>query len=105
MTPRYEIGAEAYAATQSERDFQRAVVECAELYGWVAVHVRNTVANPYLPDLLLFRDGAGMVAELKRDGREPTARQRRMLDRFAAAGTPTHVWHPSDWGAIEEMLR
>jgi hypothetical protein len=57
-----------------------------------------------LPDLLLWRAGRHIVAELKAEGGRLTDTQRAMLDRYRAAGIPAYVWRPSDHVQVFAVL-
>ena len=69
-----------------ERDFQRTVIELAEVCGWRSYHVANVKgrlrakSSIGFPDLVLVRSGRVIAAELKRDGRDLTDPQRAWLD-------------------------
>ena len=104
--PRYQVGAEHYARTQTEGQFQRAVLDCAAHYGWLALHIRNMLGNPSgFPDLVLFRGRPTVVAELKRVGGVLGPKQRVWLERLVAHGVDVHLWTPDDWDAIDASLR
>jgi hypothetical protein len=46
-----------------------------------------------------------VFAELKREGKKPTAEQQRWLDALAATGAvEAYLWRPSDWPEIELVL-
>jgi hypothetical protein len=90
-----------------ERLFQVAVLEFAELHGWRVYSVpdsrRATAAG--WPDLVLAKDGRGVVAaELKRAGKKPRAIQRWWLDRLRESGVPVFVWTNDDWPQIQAVL-
>ena len=94
-----------------ERDFQRSVVELAELLGWKIYHVANVrgrlraKSSIGFPDLLLTRAGRLIVAELKRDGREPTDAQQGWLDALALVpGITVACWRPADFDEIADVL-
>lgn len=99
----------------SEGEFQASVVELAELAGWRVLHVRpvtdqrSRTRTPTTcigwPDLCLWRPGRFMAAELKAERGRLSPAQRDVLDSLAAAGVECHVWRPSDWPAIEAVLR
>lgn len=97
----------APALRTTEAEFQKTVIETAELLGWVCIHIRNTVANPdALPDLLLFRDDRYVLAELKRVGKDPTPKQRAWHEAAAYRGVTVHVWRPTDedWYRLVDVL-
>lgn len=99
----------------SEREFQRAVIQYAELRGWAWWHFadsRRQVGHRFVgdagaagfPDLTLAHSRHGLVfAELK--GSRGTVRpaQARSLDALASAvvtavprGVLVHLWRPRD---------
>ena len=102
---RYQVGAEHYARTQTEGQFQRAVLDCAAHYGWLALHIRNMLGNPSgFPDLVLFRGRRAVVAELRRENGALGPKQEEWIARLAEHGVEVYVWRPSDWEAIERAL-
>ncbi len=48
-----------------------------------------------------------LAAELKREGKNPSAQQAAWLAALEAAGVEVFVWRPGDWmdGTIEGILR
>jgi VRR-NUC domain len=97
---------------QTERQFERAVVEYAELNHWLVYHTFDSRrSNPGFPDLVMTRAGALIFAELKTEkGRLSRAQKQWIGDLEAVAGWPTDavevfVWRPSTWPEIEEVLR
>jgi non-ribosomal peptide synthetase component F len=105
----------------TEAEFTRAVIQYAQLQGWLAAHFlpamnrrgqwRTAVQGDGkgFPDLLLVSQRLRMhpvvAAELKVGRRKPTADQERWLRSFRNAGVPAYVWTPADWSQIEEALR
>jgi hypothetical protein len=101
-----------------ERDFQRSVMELAELSGWETLHCRTSMQQGrYLtattgtmakgwPDLVLvhWRYAALLFVELKADRGQVTADQGRVHDVLIAAGLEVRVWRPKDWPKIESTL-
>lgn len=99
------MSAASYQATQSEKEFQRAVVEMAAHLGWLCVHFPAMLANPSgWPDLICFRDGKVLVAELKTERGTLGPRQKEWVENLREAGITVHVWRPSSWPAIEATL-
>lgn len=102
------------ALAMSEEELQDAVIEAAQLQGWVCVHHRpaRTEAGwrtaiqgqKGFPDLVLARDGRVIFAELKSAKGKPTADQLIWLE---ALGDLARLWRPADWlsGRIQHELR
>lgn len=106
MTRATTISADEFRATQSEKAWQAVVVDLACVHGWVAVHFRQMVGNPAgYPDLMLFRGEEVILAELKTETGRVSRRQQEWIDKLAAVGTTVHVWRPSEWSIVVEMLR
>ncbi len=92
------MSASQYQARQTEAAFQATVVEAATQLGWICVHFPAMLANPSgWPDLLLFRDGRLIIAELKTERGRLGPRQREWCDRLFGAGFPVRVWTPAMW--------
>ena len=90
----------------SERDFQRQVVELAELQGWRVYHTYDSRrSNPGFPDLALVRPPRVIFAELKRERGRVTAAQREWAQALRAClGVEYYLWRPSDWDEIVEVI-
>lgn len=98
----------------SEKDFQAAVVDLAQLHGWATYHISDSrrVAGGKLvgdamaaglPDLILVHGSRGFVfAELKAEKGRIRPKQRECLNTMAAASILTagkvrvHLWRPRD---------
>lgn len=105
---------------QSERDFQRQVLQLAGLLGWTWFHDAATNAPRVcwsckapargprnasgLPDLLLVREDRILWAELKAQDGTTTPEQRAWIEELRAAGQTVFIWRPSDWPTIERVL-
>jgi hypothetical protein len=104
------LSAEAYKALQAkqttEAQFQRALVKTAADYGWLAYHTRFSVgSDPGFPDLVLLRGAECVIAELKRVGKDPTAKQFAWLDAWGRVpGVRAYVWRPDCWDEIHDVL-
>ena len=99
----------------AERDLQQAVIEYAELRGWMVYHVANVHrqlrgrSSPGFPDLVLIRKGDGPVfVELKSAKGKLSDDQVRWKDTITGAlGCSYYLWRPEHWqtGCIEEVLK
>ena len=103
----------------TERDFQRAVMELAELSGWETLHVRTsmqqgrymtattgTMAKGW-PDLVLVHRSRHrlLFVELKSDKGRLSADQVRVIAVLTqSTGIPVYLWRPKDWDTIEATL-
>jgi plasmid maintenance system antidote protein VapI len=96
----------------SEEDFQRRVMDYAQVRGWRQVHFRPArqgdkwvtavTGDPGCPDLILARAGQVLLVELK----SATGRLRPgQPEWLAAAGPHGRLWRPADWPTILEDLR
>lgn len=100
------ISVAGYKALQTEAEFLDTVRQFARLHRWLVVHLPQMLANPSgFPDLLLFRDGKLVIAELKVKHGQLGPRQKEWCERLWDAGFPVHVWYPADWPLIESTLR
>lgn len=98
---------------QSERQFQRAVVEFARLHGWRCFHVNDArriykeVGGEGYPDWAFARVRPRyeyVLAELKSVGKTPTPEQWLWGEMIRGAGGRWYWWTPTDWPTIEEVL-
>ncbi len=100
-----------------EAEFQAAVMELAQVCGWLRAHFRpaqnlrgqwrTAVAGDGkgFPDLVLVHPDRGVVfAELKSERGRTTPEQDRWLEVLAEAGARVHLWRPDDWDDIEALL-
>ena len=100
--------------TETEAEFQDAVVALAALTGWQTMHVRRSIARKGQwatttsvagwPDLILWKPGRFIAAELKSETGRLTATQKTVLGSLEAAGIDVRVWRPSSWPEIETTL-
>ena len=99
---------------QSEDDFKRAVIELAQLNGWLVHHGRPAMnrkgawatwqdGDNGFPDLTLARGGRVILAELKREKAKPSEAQMEWIE--ALGQPPACVWYPSTWNEIDRTLR
>lgn len=93
-------------ATATERDFQQTVRDLARWRRWWVFVVRDSRGcPPGWPDLVALRPPRALAAELKSAKGRVTREQRTVLGLLSRCGIETHVWRPSDWDEIEEVLR
>lgn len=98
----------------SEAEFQGQVVELARICGWRTMHVRRSIGKGHRwttstsvvgwPDLVLWRPGRIIAAELKSDRGQVTPEQALVLASLEEAGMECHVWRPSDLNEIAATL-
>lgn len=107
--------------TQTEQAFQAQVVAYARLMGWTVWHDVATNApracrqckaplnlprnDAGFPDLVLVRRPRVVWAELKSERGKLTDDQADWIRTLRACGQDVHVWKPSDWRDVEEVLR
>ena len=99
---------------ETEREFQKQVIELAQLKGWKVAHFRparvirngkETWRTPVegdgagFPDLVLARNGVVIFAELKTDAGTVSAEQQDWLRE-----TRGFVWRPANWHEILRLL-
>lgn len=90
----------------NEKSFQGAVIEYADLTGWLSYHTHDSRHSaPGFPDLVLVRDNRLIFAELKTDTGRLSPAQRDWIEALSAAGAEVHVWRPSQWSEIIETLK
>jgi hypothetical protein len=106
----------------SERQFQRAVLDYAQRFGWLSAHFedsrRQVAPGRFVgdagaagwPDLTVTRNGVLVIAELKAEKGRLRPSQRVWLDALAlvAEGAPdvvkVRIWTPKDWDDVELTL-
>jgi hypothetical protein len=103
----------------SEAAWQSRVTDYAALKRWQWMHLRpartehgwrTAVSGPLgkgWVDLLLVRGDRLILAELKRDGQNPTVEQRWVLEQLAELGSErvlVTVWRPQDWPEVQRVL-
>jgi hypothetical protein len=91
----------------SEKAWQKIVTEAAAACGWKRQYhtfdSRRSAAG--FPDLVLVRRRRVIFAELKRDGKSPTAEQAAWLAELREAGQEAYCWRPADWADVQQVLR
>ena len=99
---------------KSEKRFQDAVVQLSQLNGCLVYHTYDSRrSTPGFPDLVILRDDLLIFAELKTDKGKLSKYQSNWLDALKrwkqnqSQRLPfqVHLWRPSDWDAIIEILR
>jgi hypothetical protein len=95
------------AAPLSEAQFQRQVLDLARILGWSAYHpMLSKWSERGWPDLVLCRPPRLVFIELKRETGKTTSHQDRWLYLLGACpGVETHLFRPSDFDRITEVLR
>ena len=98
-------------STLTEANFQKTVIELAELHLWRIYHVAKvkgqlrSKTSEGFPDLVLARPGRLVFAELKLEGKDPSYNQLIWHELLRSAGEEMYVWRPADWRDIEAILR
>ena len=89
-----------------EEQWLQRTREVASDLGWLTYHTRDSrKSDPGFPDLVLVRGERIVMAELKLDGKKPTAVQQAWLDALArAASIEVYVWRPSDEDEVLAVL-
>ena len=92
----------------TETQLQRAIIQLAELFGWLVYHTHDSRhSQPGFPDLVLVRGGRIIFVELKSAKGTVSKDQEEWLKRLSATKAEVWVWRPADWlsGAIERVLK
>ena len=89
----------------SEKDWQRTVIDAAQLYGWLVQHDRDArkSTGAGFPDLVLVRERV-LFVELKTEKGRLSPRQKTWRERLCGAGAEYRLWRPSDWDEVEQEL-
>jgi VRR-NUC domain len=100
---------------QREKDFQKAVTDALNALGWRWYHSRPAQTSKGwrtalsgdagYPDITAVRRDRILFIELKAQNGRLSEEQGVWLADLGAAGAEAFCWRPSDWPAIEEMLR
>lgn len=100
------VTADEFRLLQDEASFQRQIMELAELCGWAVWHDADSRRNAAgFPDLVLVRGEQLIFAELKTVKGRVSRAQERWLALFGSVpGVQAHVWRPTDWKEIEQIL-
>lgn len=107
----------------SETELLKEVKRLAQMFDWEFYHPWTSIKSASgWPDVALCRPPRLILAELKRDGKSPTANQQKWLDLLGGcaapkvnavmadnpseeAGLEVYLWRPSDLEAIVRTLR
>jgi hypothetical protein len=103
----------------TEAQFQKQVTDLAEYQGWQWLHVEQRAGNADgrgwhtpikgplgkgFPDLMLVRGHRLLFVELKSQKGILSEAQKRVLWGYLGWVGEVHVWRPSDWAEISEVL-
>jgi len=91
-----------------EKYLQEQVRWLARLCGYDFIYhtwdSRNSPAG--FPDIIILKDGRMIVAEIKREGEQPSPEQYFWLLEFSKIRqAEVYLWCPSDWDEIESVIR
>jgi len=101
----------------TETQFQEAVVEAAQVHGWIVAHFRPAKTEKGwrtpvaadgkgFPDLVLAHPQRGVLfRELKSEKGKVSPEQQVWIDTLTAGGADAGFWRPRDWDDIERVLR
>lgn len=90
----------------TEKQFEGQIENLLKLFKWKYYHTWNSEhSEEGFPDVIAIRPPRLLVAELKKEGEEPTDEQWAWLDCFSLAGAETYVWWPSDIDEVMKILR
>jgi hypothetical protein len=90
----------------TEKQLMAAVVEMAEMLGWLVYHTHDSRRSESgFPDLVCVRRERVVFIELKTEKGQLSEEQEQWLSALGLAGAAVHFWRPSDWPEIEAALR
>ncbi len=100
----------------SEADFQRQVIDLAQLHGWRVAHFRPGMNKRGQWMTAVSGDGAGFVdlvlcreriiwAELKTDDGRLSLGQHSWMLALKLAKQEYYIWRPKNWTSIELALK
>jgi hypothetical protein len=92
---------------ETEAGFLQAVRQLARLYNWREYHTYDARhSSKGFPDLCLCRPPRLIFAELKSARGRVTPEQDAWLQDLARVpGVAVFIWRPSDWPAIDAILK
>ena len=93
---------DALSGVVTEAQWQRTVVEAAELFGWWVFHDHDSRRNQAgFPDLVLIRPPRVVFLELKRETGKLTRAQSEVLGMLEdCPGVEVEVARPSNWSSL-----
>ena len=87
---------------QRESEFQSDVILAARLFGYLCYHTHDSRRSPSgFPDLVLAKNGAVLIAELKTDT-AVVDDDDQIKWLLATHGV---IWRPKHWSVIEKSLK
>lgn len=95
----------------TEAEWQRQVLDLAELYGWLNYHTYDSRRSvPGFPDLVLLRSPELLFVELKREKGKLKPAQKEWIKQLVRVGyanetVEAHIWRPSQFDEVHERLR
>jgi len=96
---------------ETEKGFQKAIIELATKCGWSVYHVANVrgqlraQTSVGYPDLTLVHPSHGVCwAEIKSEKGKLSALQQEWLALLQQAGQRAFCWRPQDWDEIVGVL-
>ena len=90
----------------TEKDLQRQVEDLLKRFKWNYYHTWNSRHSvPGFPDVIALRRGRCLAVELKKEDEMPTPEQVDWLGAFSEVAFEVHVWRPSDFEKIVEILK
>jgi hypothetical protein len=91
----------------TEKDFQRQVVQLAQLFGWAHYHPFLSIHSQRgWPDLALCRPPRLVLAELKSAVGRVSPDQKQWLDILGQChGVEAYLWRPADLDRIMDILK
>jgi hypothetical protein len=89
----------------TEAQWQTTVIDLAYAHHWRVYHTFDSRRSyPGFPDLVLVRDRI-IYAELKSEKGRVTLTQQEWIDDLNGAGGEAHIWRPSDFDEVKQILR
>lgn len=89
----------------TEDQWQNRVVAYARLLHILTWHDNDSRRNDEgFLDLVLVGPGGLVFAELKKESGSLSPGQHVWIDALKLAGVEVHVWRPSDWPQVQEVL-